>query len=66
LTPHRGADRHHRPAHRGAAAWAGLDRSAGLRCTAFVDRERTWERADVVVDGSGTVPHDPDTEVVIA
>ncbi|HET6529782.1 MAG TPA: hypothetical protein VFH03_04075 [Actinoplanes sp.] len=32
----------------------------------FVERERTWERADLVVNGSGTVPHDPATEVVVA
>jgi hypothetical protein len=31
----------------------------------FVDQERTWERADVVVDGSARIPHDPGTEVVI-
>ena len=31
----------------------------------FVARERTWERADRVVDGSGRIPHDPLTEVVL-
>jgi hypothetical protein len=32
----------------------------------FVARERTWERADVVVDGSGRTPHDPLTEIILA
>jgi hypothetical protein len=31
----------------------------------FVAAERTWERADLVVNGEGTIPHDPETEVVI-
>jgi hypothetical protein len=31
----------------------------------FVAAERTWERADLVVNGDGTIPHDPETEVVI-
>jgi hypothetical protein len=31
----------------------------------FQAKERTWERADVVVSGSSTVPHDPMSEVVV-
>jgi hypothetical protein len=32
----------------------------------FVLREQPWRRATVVVAGTTGLPHDPDTEVVIA
>lgn len=32
----------------------------------FFRRHRPWLRADVIVDGAGTLPHDPETEVVVA
>ena len=31
----------------------------------FQAAERTWEAADVVVDGTPTVAHDPETEVIV-
>ena len=31
---------------------------------AFFDSDRTRERADIIVDGSPTLPHDPETEFV--
>jgi hypothetical protein len=31
----------------------------------FLAAERPWERADLVVRGTPTVPHDPATEVVL-
>jgi hypothetical protein len=31
---------------------------------AFYARDRTRERADLIVDGSPTLPHDPETEFV--
>ncbi len=32
----------------------------------FVAEQRTWERADVVVNGTSDLPHDPATQVVVA
>ena len=32
----------------------------------FLAAERPWERADVIVDGAPTLPHDPVTELVAA
>jgi uridine kinase len=32
----------------------------------FIERERPWEWADVVVLGTPRLPHDPDTEVIIS
>jgi hypothetical protein len=32
----------------------------------FLDRDRPWERADVIVAGSPVRDHDPDHEVVVA
>jgi hypothetical protein len=33
---------------------------------AYVTAARPWEQATFVLDGSGQIPHDPDTEVVLA
>ncbi|HWJ52251.1 MAG TPA: hypothetical protein VNT24_02605 [Propionibacteriaceae bacterium] len=33
---------------------------------AYTTRERPWEHADLVVYGGGSIPHDPNREVVIA
>jgi hypothetical protein len=32
----------------------------------FVAAQRPWERADLIVAGTAELPHDPDTEVVVA
>ncbi|MFD2091775.1 uridine kinase family protein [Blastococcus deserti] len=41
------------------AEWAAEERP-------FLADERPWERADVIVAGSPVLPHDPDTELVVA
>ena len=42
----------------GYAAWMAEEDS-------FVIAERTWERAVAIVNGSPTLPHDPDDDVVL-
>jgi hypothetical protein len=32
----------------------------------FLADHRPWERADLVIDGASTLPHDPRTELVVA
>ena len=32
----------------------------------FLRRERPWETATLVVDGTSPLPHDPETQVVVA
>lgn len=63
----KGADRHRRELARIAAghttasrlgAWLGEE-------DPFQADQRSWERADVIIDGTPSLPHDMETEVVV-